>query len=73
MDENSVKKFKCFNCRKHSRYLERAGRTIMEFKVASIAQEEPKTRTYVCEHCDSENRVTHSELEWMAIEFGNLT
>lgn len=73
MNENSVKRFRCFNCRNSSRYLQRAGAILMEFKTLSLGRDEAETRTYVCEHCDSENRITHSELEWMAIEFGDLT
>jgi len=60
-------KFKCFNCKRQSRYRNRSGVLRVEMATMKLGDEN-ETRTYECEHCEAENRIARSGTEWMVVD-----
>lgn len=63
-----MRKFTCDNCRKPSRFLKQKVSMILEFKIRPVSSGE--TRSYECEHCGTENRITQPPGAWAVIDAG---
>lgn len=67
---NGKPTFTCYNCRRESDYSQRAeGKVVVEFVRNVVGSaEDSETRTYLCQHCHTENQITKTEAEWDTID-----
>jgi hypothetical protein len=63
-----MRQFKCHSCRRDSRFLiaNRKLELFLEMKRSVVSTEE--TRTYNCEHCGVESRITQPQGAWLVID-----
>lgn len=63
-----MRRFECDYCGKQSRFLKQKRKFSMvaEMKTAVFSLDE--TRSYDCEHCDEENRITQPMGAWALID-----
>ena len=73
-DEGGVMRtFSCYHCQKKSRFLKQKQQreVYAELKTLAGGSFGDETRTYLCEFCDQENRITQPAGAWFVIDTGS--
>jgi hypothetical protein len=60
-----MRQFRCTDCTQDSGFTDRQMQTVFEYQVLG-----QQTRTYACEKCGAENRITYPDAVWMLIDSG---
>ncbi len=63
--------FRCYKCKKHSKYLHPADKGNDMLKMMTM-DDRDKTQTYYCEHCKMANQITLKESQWMLLDLKKI-